>query len=198
MLDAVRTAWGGDRDLWVFGYGSLIARPGFEASERHVTRIHGFHRSLCMRSRVNRGTPACPGLVFGLVAGGSCGGVAFRIPAAVAHDELDRLWQREMPTGVYDPRWLRCETPSGPVQALAFTLDRRSPGFVGLPPDDQLLRILAEARGLYGTTLDYVLETARALKEHGIRDRRVERIVTLAAEHRLVDTAEAARVSPAT
>jgi cation transport protein ChaC len=138
-----------------------------------------------MMSNVNRGTPDCPGLVFALVAGGSCRGMAYRVDPGRAHDELERLWQREMPTGVYDPKWLACRTPQGPVHALAFTLSRSSPSYVGRLPDDKLLHILRHACGRYGTTLDYLVGTAASLRGCGIRDREIERLVALARDNAL-------------
>jgi cation transport protein ChaC len=181
MLAAARQAWGGECDLWVFGYASLIWRPAFDADEERPAVVHGWHRALNMRSRVNRGTPERPGLVFALVSGGSCRGVAYRIHRSRAHDELERLWEREMPTGVYDPKWLACRTPEGPVHALAFTLSRRSPNHIGELPDEQMLEILRGATGRYGSTLEYLLETAASLRRCGIRDREIERLVALAA-----------------
>ena len=99
--------------------------------EHRPAQVHGWHRALRMASRVNRGTPERPGLVFALMSGGSCHGAVYRIARSRAAGELERLWQREMPTGVYDPRWLACRTPRGVVQALAFTLSRRSPQHTG-------------------------------------------------------------------
>jgi len=186
MLDDTLSGWGGQGDLWVFGYASLIWRPEFDADEQRGAAVHGWHRALRMRSRINRGTPQRPGLVFALVTGGSCRGVAYRIERRRVEHELKRLWLREMPTGVYDARWLACRTALGPVQALAFTLSRRSPQHTGRLPDAQLLDILRHARGRYGTTLDYLLETARALRNRGVHDREIERLVALAQRHRLV------------
>jgi cation transport protein ChaC len=186
MLADALQAWGGASDLWVFGYASLIWRPEFEADERRPAAVHGWHRALAMRSRVNRGTPECPGLVFALVPGGSCRGMAFRIEQHRAAAEVERLWAREMPTGVYDPRWIGCRTPQGPVQALAFTLSRNSPAHMGLLPDPQMLEVLRLAAGRFGSTLDYLLETAASLRACGIRDRDVERLVALARQHDLV------------
>ena len=172
--------WPADADLWVFGYASLIWRPEFAADETRGAAVHGWHRALRMRSRINRGTPERPGLVFALVPGGSCRGVVYRIARSRAERELERLWLREMPTGVYDPRWLPCRTPAGPVRALAFTLDRASPSHTGVIPDGEMLEILRHARGRYGSTLDYLLETAACLRERGIRDREIERLERLA------------------
>ena len=185
MLAHARKAWGGHQDLWVFGYASLIWRPEFDADEQRPAAVHGWHRALQMRSRVNRGTPECPGLVFALVPGGSCRGMAYRIAKQRAHTELERLWAREMPTGVYDPRWLPCRTQEGTVDALAFTLSRTSPSYVGPLPDDEMLKILRSACGRYGTTLDYLVGTAASLRGVGIRDREIERLVDLARRHAL-------------
>jgi cation transport protein ChaC len=177
MLAATRQQWGGQRDLWVFGYASLIWRPEFEYAERRWARIHGYHRALKMWSRVNRGTPDCPGLVFALLQGGSCRGVAYRIERAQADEALERLWLREMPTGVYDPRWLPCITEDGPVQALAFTLSRRSPNYTGELQAERLRHIFAHARGRYGTTLDYAQQTYECLRQAGIQDHLLQRML---------------------
>ena len=185
LLERTLAAWGGRRDLWIFGYASLIWRPEFDAVERRAARVHGWHRALEMRSRVNRGTPERPGLVFALISGGSCRGFVYRVPRKCAHAELERLWLREMPTGVYDPAWLHCRTPAGPVSALGFTLSRASPNHIGRLGDAHLLQILKSAHGRYGSTLDYLLETAEALRRHGIRDREIERLESLARRHGL-------------
>ena len=186
MLAHARAQWGGRGDLWIFGYASLIWRQEFEAAEHRSALVHGWHRALRMRSRVNRGTPQTPGLVFALLPGGACRGVVFRLHRDSADDELQRLWAREMPTGVYDPRWLPARTPQGEVQALAFTLSRRSEAFMGRLGDEQMLHILRHASGRYGSTLQYLAATANARRERGVRDREVQRLMALAAEHGLI------------
>ena len=178
-------AWGGRGDLWVFGYASLIWRPEFDAAEHRPAIVHGWHRALEMRSRINRGTPECPGLVFALVAGGSCRGMVYRIERDRVPAELERLWLREMPTGVYDPKWVGCGTTLGRLDALAFTLSRSSPHHTGPLEDAQMLQILRIACGRYGSTLDYLVETANSLRDCGIRDREIERLVALARSHAL-------------
>ena len=186
MLLRAAAQWGGREDLWVFGYASLIARPEFDAAEHRAGRIHGWHRALRMRSRINRGTPELPGLVFALLPGGSCHGVAYRVPRRRAAAELERLWQREMPSAVYDPRFLPCRTSHGEVRALTFTLSRRSPSFVETMADRDLVHVFKHAKGRFGTTLEYLLETADALRRRGLRDREIERMVDLARSHALV------------
>ena len=186
LLDHTLGEWGGRGDVWVFGYASLIWRPEFESTEERPATVHGWHRALAMRSRINRGTPEQPGLVFALLPGGSCHGVAYRVPRKRAAAELERLWLREMPSAVYDPRFLPCRTAHGEVRALAFTLSRRSPNFVQAMHDHELVHVLRHARGRFGTTLEYLLETADALRRRGLRDREIERMVDLARAHALV------------
>ena len=186
MLERTRAQWGGRDELWIFGYASLIWRQEFEAAEHRSALVHGWHRALRMRSRVNRGSVQQPGLVFALLPGGACRGVVFRLRRETADEELARLWQREMPTGVYDPRWLPARTPQGTVQALAFTLSRRSEAFMGRLDDAQMLHILRHASGRYGTTLQYLAQTAHALRERGVHDREVQRLMALAQRHGLL------------
>jgi cation transport protein ChaC len=156
------------------------------AAEHRPAFVRGWHRALRMASRINRGTPERPGLVFALLPGGSCHGAVYRVPRTEAGAALEDLWQREMPTGVYDPRWLPCRTGAGVVRALAFTLSRKSPQHTGRLNETQLIDILRHSSGRYGSTLDYLLATARCLAERGVRDREIERMVALSKRHGLV------------
>jgi cation transport protein ChaC len=179
LLERALAEWGGEDDLWVFGYGSLLWRQEFAFAERRPAHTHGWHRALRMWSRVNRGTPDCPGLVFALLSGGSCQGMVFRIARAHGHQSLCDLWQREMVTGVYDPRWLACRTPGGPVKALAFTLSRSSPNHTGTLADEEYRRIFSTATGRFGTTRDYARLTYEELRRLGIEDRALARVLRL-------------------
>jgi cation transport protein ChaC len=198
MLERTIAEWGGHEDLWLFGYGSLIWRPEFDFIERRPAWVRGWHRALKMWSRVNRGSVQTPGLVFGLLSGGSVRGMVFRVPAAQGLDTLRRLWLREMPTGVYDPKWLRCTTASGPVSALAFTLSRRSPNFTGELSDERYRHIFANAVGRYGSSLDYAQQTLEELRRHAIHDVALARLVALAVPPAVAsDTSTGHTASPA-
>ena len=98
-----------------------------------------------------------------------------------------------MPNSVYDPRWLTCQTDEGPVSALGFTLSRKSPNYTGKLDEAYLLQVLRTACGRYGTTLAYVMDTARCLRQNGIRDHRIERLVALARAHALATPDDVSR-----
>lgn len=177
MLETTLRAWEeqGAPDLWLFAYGSLIWKADFPIAERHSARVHGYHRALRMWSRINRGTPEVPGLVFALLSGGSCQGMALRIPKSEVRAMLPDLWEREMPRPVYDPKWLRCQTAAhGPLTALAFTLSRSSPNYTGRLNQEQLCQIFKTASGRFGSTLDYARQTHEHLLALGIRDAALE------------------------
>jgi cation transport protein ChaC len=184
MLADTLAAWrslGPRPDLWLFGYASLVWRPEFEVIESRLARVHGHHRTLQMWSRVNRGTPDRPGLVFALVRGGSVQGLALRIPHEQVEALMPQLWAREMPNPVYDPRWLPCQTAQGTVPALAFTLSKRSPNFTGALSAERYRDIFAHSVGRYGSTFDYARQTLHGLRTHGIEDRALARLLHLAA-----------------
>ena len=187
--DSLRMAlrdWNPGTDVWVYAYGSLIWRPDFAFAERRLATLHGYHRSLCLWSRVNRGTPESPGLVFGLDRGGSCRGMVYRIAGAHVSECFEALWRREMSTGAYLPRWLNCSTDGGTVSALVFTMNRASPSYIQELPEAELLAVIRRASGQYGACIDYVTQTAESLSAAGISDRRLSHIVRRLTEERLL------------
>ncbi len=165
--------------VWVFGYGSLIWNPLMEYAERHTARVHGYHRGFYVWSRVNRGSPQVPGLVLGLDRGGCCHGVVYRLHASSQAEDLLLLWRREMIGGTYRPRWVNAEFDGQRTRAIAFTVNRRHPGYTGRLNDAQILSIAARAAGHYGSCADYLIQTARSLESHGLPDRRLSKLAAL-------------------
>ena len=176
-------------DLWVFGYGSLMWSPGFSYSQKTRGRIHGYHRALCILSTRYRGTKRKPGLVMGLCRGGSCWGMAYRVHAEGVRRALARLWQREMPRRVYAPRLLQVQIPGGrQVRALAFLADPTHPAYVHELDLHGRARLVAQGIGQRGTAVDYIRNTLEHMRELGVSDPHLERIL---------ETADAIRSSAA-
>jgi glutathione-specific gamma-glutamylcyclotransferase len=180
-LAATVDRWIDRRCLWVFGYGSLMWKPEFRFDMRLRARVFGYHRRLCLRSIKYRGTADRPGLVAGLDRGGSCLGIAYRICGSEALVELERLWQREMFMGSYAAHWLRVRTldENRTVQALAFVVRQEGSNYCSGLSDDETVRILRSARGLYGSSLEYLHRTVESLRENRLQDRGLERLVAL-------------------
>jgi glutathione-specific gamma-glutamylcyclotransferase len=170
-----------DGDIWVFGYGSLMWRPNFPHSETRPALLRGYHRALCIYSVEYRGTYETPGLVFGLDRGGSCKGMAFKVNENDAEDVMNYLYEREMVTGVYRPRWQNIELDVGQakqtVLSYLFVADPDHPQYTGKLEDDAAVKIVLQGHGKAGPCIDYLTNTFDHLIELGIHDRPLERII---------------------
>ena len=155
-------------------------------AEARPALLHGYHRRFCLYSRDYRGTPERPGLVLGLDRGGSCHGIAYRLPPADVGAALDRIWAREMTGRVYEMRRVAVRTPQRKVTAQACVVRRQSPDYAGRLSPDAAAALLAAAVGGRGTGRDYLANTVRHLQALGIRDgllHRIEaRLAALAAD----------------
>jgi len=157
-------------DLWIFGYGSLMWDPGLPHIDWAPALVHGYHRELCIYSSRWRGTPARPGLVLGLVRGGACRGIAFRISAPDVPTSLDALWEREMRRGVYHPRLLHARMPGRRARVLTFIANPQHPGYAGMLSTARTAELIANCRGDRGPNVDYLTRTLKRLAELGVRD----------------------------
>ncbi|MEP7328610.1 MAG: gamma-glutamylcyclotransferase [Betaproteobacteria bacterium] len=155
---------------WVFAYGSLLWNPLFPFVEARPCMVRGVHRRFCLYSMASRGSPGAPGLVLGLDRGGACTGVAYRLPAPVALDEMHLLWRREMVVGSYHPRWINVQSGERHIAALTFTVRHAHPHYAGKLSLDAEAAIIANASGAFGSSFDYFERTRVALITHGIVD----------------------------
>jgi cation transport protein ChaC len=166
-------------DLWVFGYGSLMWRPGFDAVEQVPARLIGLHRALCVFSYVHRGTPEKPGLVLGLDRGGMCRGIAFRVAAAKREGTIAYLRGREQVTSVYLETVRRVELEDEArrqVRALTYIVDRGHVQYAGRLSVAESLHYVRQGHGRSGQNRDYVIETVRALDALGYRESDLHRV----------------------
>ncbi|MDZ5699115.1 MULTISPECIES: gamma-glutamylcyclotransferase [Phyllobacteriaceae] len=164
-------------DFWVFGYGSLMWRPGFAHTETQKARLFGYRRALCVHSHVHRGTPDRPGLVLGLDRGGSCLGLAFRVPGELAAEVTAYLRERELVTHVYLERRLPVRLRDGAeIEALTYVVDRRHPQYAGRLDAEHAAQRVSGAIGQSGRNEEYVLNTVEHLKALGIHDHWLETV----------------------
>lgn len=159
-----------DRDLWVFGYGSLMWDPALFIEEIRKATLHGYYRHFCLRSEVGRGTREQPGLMAALDHGGTCHGLVFRIAAERVDLETEILWKREMVGHAYLPRFVPVHTPQGPVEALAFTMDHECPRYMPHLNLDETARMIATGVGVIGPNAQYVDYLADQLALLGVTD----------------------------
>ena len=160
-------------DLWVFGYGSLMWRPGFDALERVPAKLIGMHRALCVYSFVHRGTPEKPGLVMGLDRGGMCRGIAYRVAAAKREETIAYLREREQVTSVYLETMRRIaleDETRRQVRALCYAVDRGHVQYAGRLSVDESVHYVRQGHGRSGNNRAYVIETVRALEALGYRE----------------------------
>jgi len=153
-------------DLWVFGYGSVMWRPGFNHAERLAGRVFGYHRSLCVS----------PGLVLGLDVGGSCQGIAYRVPEAEKHDAADYLYRRELVTDGYEAMLHPVHLERGPVTALCFRANRAHPQYAGRLDHQHAAEVVHRSSGVSGANPDYVASAVEQLHAMGIDDRALRTI----------------------
>lgn len=172
-------------DLWVFGYGSLMWRPDFPYLERVAATIAGHHRAFCVASTYHRGNMERPGLVLGLDRGGACAGIAYRIGSPHAARVLTYLRERELIYGVYRETQVTAHLAHGAsvetAEVLAYIVERCHPAYTGKRSLADEAAIIRGARGRSGANLDYLINTVHHLRELGIRERRIERLLTIAA-----------------
>jgi cation transport protein ChaC len=177
---------GNGGELWVFGYGSLMWRPGFPSVEVARARLDGYRRCFCVYSTRHRGTAQRPGLVLGLDRGGSCVGLAYRVARADVLATLGYLREREQMNGIYRECLVPVQLLDGShreVEARAYVVERWHPSYTGRLALSTQARLIRAARGISGCNLDYLINTVAHLRQLTIREPDLERILALAGPH---------------
>ncbi len=175
-LDATLATHDPAQDVWLFAYGSLMWNPAIYTIGHRPALLRGWHRRFCFWLRMGRGTPERPGLMLGLVRGGACQGIAWRIAAADARPELLLVWRREMFASAYLARWVNLATADGIVRAVTFVANPKHDGYVPNLSDEAVASHLATASGALGTCREYLHQTVAHLHELHLHDRRLERL----------------------
>jgi glutathione-specific gamma-glutamylcyclotransferase len=173
-------------DLWIFGYGSLMWKPGFDYAEAARARLIGFRRGFCIYSTHHRGAPSRPGLVLGLDRGGMCDGIAYRVPPETARATAEYLRVREQVNGVYREALVPLTIEEGrrrEVMAKAYIVERVHPSYAGQLSLDRQARLIRGAKGVSGANLDYLINTLAHLAQLGIHEPELTRLLTMIGPH---------------
>ena len=163
-------------ELWVFGYGSLIWNPIVEVTDRRPARLPGHSRRFCVWAPIGRGSPDCPGLWLALDEGGTCDGVALRLPDGKWEEETTILWRREMISGVYRPAWLTLETPEGPLPACVFLSNPEHDRYSPVIRHEEQVQAIAKGEGSLGTCRAYLYDLADGLERQNLSDPYIDRL----------------------
>lgn len=152
---------------WIFGYGSLMWRPGFRFIEQHPARLSGYHRALCVFSQHHRGTPETPGLVLGLDEGGYCDGIVFRIDIKDRPQIIRYLHERELIGYAYRPLTADVDIGQRRVAAYTFVADSKHTHYAGDLGEQRTAEIVMRAVGESGLNRDYLMHTIEKLEFEG-------------------------------
>lgn len=167
-------------ERWVFGYGSLMWRPGFDFVERSPATLHGRRRAFCIYSVHHRGTYERPGLVLGLAPGGATRGAAFRVAEADWPRVYAYLLEREQPTETYIEAQRPVRLADGRrVEALVFLSDQHHAQWAGALSMERQAELIAGAKGLSGRNVDYLRDLVEHLRAEGVRDTAMEHLLAL-------------------
>lgn len=164
----------------MFGYGSLMWRPGFAYEERRAATLHGRRRAFCIYSVHHRGTYQRPGLVLGLAPGGATRGTAYRVAEADWDETYAYLREREQPTETYfeTTRFVRLADGRRP-QALVFLSDRGHAQWAGELSLERQAELIAGAVGLSGRNVEYLRDLVEHLRHDGVHDQAMERLLAM-------------------
>ncbi|PWC16306.1 gamma-glutamylcyclotransferase [Brenneria corticis] len=180
--------------VWVFGYGSLMWNPVFDAEEACLATLHDWHRAFCLRLTAGRGTVGRPGRMLALQPGGQTTGLAFRLAEASLREDLELLWKREMLTGCYRPEWCELQRQnSDTVTALVFVSESGHPLIEEDTCIHRVAPLIAQASGPLGTNAQYLFALEQELQNHGMADDELSelaRLVRLLQQQSAADSQE--------
>ena len=170
-----------NRPVFVFGYGALLWKPIVLFKGYEKAKLNGWSRKVCSWTVYARGTVKKPGLVFSLDKdkAGYCEGLIFELDESFLEKDLEILWEQEMHSNLYRPRWLPVITKRGPCLAIAFTINQNHPLYAGDIPNDKAAEIISTATGVFGACADYFIKTTEVLRNLDLNDSRLEEIVLL-------------------
>lgn len=160
--------------MWIFGYGSIIWRPGFDFVERREGYVEGWKRRFWQGSTDHRGVPEAPGRVVTMLPEEQARtwGAAYRVEQAEWERIVSRLDHREK--GGYEQHSVRVLTPEASRRdiegALVYVATPDNPEYLGPAPVEDMVRQIIRSHGPSGANLDYFRRLAAAMRDMGVED----------------------------
>ena len=165
---------------WIFGYGSLLWRPGFDFEVKKAASIFGWERRIWHSSIDHRGTESFPGRVATIVpvVGGVCEGVAYGVVDAKWSDTLSYLDDREK--AGYKRKYVFSDVEGTGARSVGTYVSRPFNKWV-CDRETDLERIdrIVKAKGESGRNIDYLMRLDRTLVDLEIVDAHIGRLVRL-------------------
>ncbi|KAG8491760.1 hypothetical protein CXB51_015079 [Gossypium anomalum] len=147
--------------MWVFGYGSLIWKAGFNYDDRLVGFIKDYRRVFYQGSTDHRGTPEYPGRTVTLepAPGEVCWGAAYKISK-----------EEDKETAITDPL---ATTPaiSGVMVYIASPDKKLNPNYLGPASIEDIAKQIVRAEGPSGPNREYLFQLENALLQIGSKDK---------------------------
>lgn len=160
--------------MWIFGYGSIIWRPGFDFVERREGYVEGWKRRFWQGSTDHRGVPEAPGRVVTMLPEEQARtwGAAYRVEQVEWERIVSRLDHREK--GGYEQHSVRVLTPENPERqikdALVYVATPDNPEYLGPAPDEVIIRQIIRSHGPSGANIDYFRRLSAAMRDMGVED----------------------------
>jgi len=165
--------------MWIFGYGSLIWKTGFDFDAREFAWIKGWTRRFCQASPDHRGTPEYPGRVVTLVSAPEdfCYGVAYRLPGDRLDQIVEELDYREK--NGYQRIAVDIHFRDRTEPGIVYHADENNPSFIREESLQEIADRIVTSHGPSGSNVEYLLELQSALKAHDIEDQHINDLAAL-------------------
>lgn len=153
--------------LWVFGYGSLVWKPGFQPGQTATGYVKGFARRFWQGNETHRGVPGRPGRVATIVEEREAitHGVALELKGEEA---LEYLNNREMTLGGYIQTittFVPVDESFKPFPVLVFVATAQSKHWLGPACASSIAKQVVNSSGPSGHNVEYVIKLAHWLRK---------------------------------
>ncbi|NXS53440.1 CHAC1 glutamylcyclotransferase, partial [Brachypteracias leptosomus] len=155
--------------VWIFGYGSLVWRPGFEFTSRKVGFIRGYSRRFWQGDTFHRGSERMvragrPRRGAGGRGAACTWGVAYEVRGEQIAASLQYLNMREAVLGGYDTKLVKFHPQEKdgeePILALVYIATPQNPSYLGPASEEDIAAQIIVSSGCAGHNIEYLLRLA--------------------------------------